>query len=305
MRVEGDVFLRAVTRKEPLAQGRRGPDMNRNSTRLLLLVAATLFFSSAFPNPAPAQTVSFVAREDYAVGTNTASVAVGDFNHDGRPDLAVANSAASLPGTVPVLLGNGDGTFQPALIFGTSGANPEYVAVGDFNGDGVPDLAVAHSGSTPGTVSVLLGNGDGTFQPARLFAAGQGSLSVAVGDVNGDGRPDLAVANYYSNDVSVLLGNGDGTFQAAQSFTTAGPNPVTVAMGDVNGDGRLDLAVTNSANTSSAALMGNISLLLPTGNGTFPPARTLHVVTTPPFVPLGAFILDVPPSLTVVDLSAI
>ena len=190
MRVEGDVFLRAVTRKEPLAQGRRGPDMNRSSTRLLLLVAATLFFSSAFPNPAPAQTVSFVAREDYAVGTNPASVAVGDFNRDGRPDLAVANYAASLPGTVSVLLGNGDGTFQPALTFGTSGANPEYVAVGDFNGDGVPDLAVAHSGSTPGTVSVLLGNGDGTFQPARLFAAGQGSLSVAVGDVNGDGRLD-------------------------------------------------------------------------------------------------------------------
>src|SRR2546425_4616541 len=289
MRVEGDVFLRAVTRKEPLAQGRRGPDMNRNSTRLLLLVAATLFFSSAFPNPAPAQTVSFVAREDYAVGPNPASVAVGDFNRDGRPDLAVANYAASLPGTVSVLLGNGDGTFQPALIFGTSGANPEYVAVGDFNGDGVPDLAVAHSGSTPGTVSVLLGNGDGTFQPARLFAAGQGSLSVAVGDVNGDGRPDLAVANYYSNDVSVLLGNGDGTFQAAQSFTTAGPNPVTVAMGDVNGDGRLDLAVTNSANTSSGAVPGNVSVLLGNGDGTFQPARTIDVGTTPAFVAVGDF----------------
>src|SRR2546425_30496 len=304
MRVEGDVFLRAVTRKEPLAQGRRGPDMNRNSTRLLLLVAATLFFSSAFPNPAPAQTVSFVAREDYAVGPNPASVAVGDFNRDGRPDLAVANYAASLPGTVSVLLGNGDGTFQPALIFGTSGANPEYVAVGDFNGDGVPDLAVAHSGSTPGTVSVLLGNGDGTFQPARLFAAGQGSLSVAVGDVNGDGRPDLAVANYYSNDVSVLLGNGDGTFQAAQSFTTAGPNPVTVAMGDVNGDGRLDLAVTNSANTSSGALPGNISVLLGNGDGTFQTARTLDVGITPAFVAVRDVNGDGRPDLAVANFNS-
>src|SRR2546428_587548 len=89
-RVEGDVFLRAVTRKDPLAQGRRGPDMNRNSTRLLLLVAATLFFSSAFPNPALAQTISFIAGGDYAAGANPSSVAVGDFNGDGRPDLAVA-----------------------------------------------------------------------------------------------------------------------------------------------------------------------------------------------------------------------
>ena len=182
------------------------------------------------------------------------------------------------------LLGNRDGTFQPALTFATTGFNPEFVAVGDINRDGRLDLAVAHSGSTPGTVSVLLGNGDGTFQPARLFPAGQGSLSVAVGDLNGDGRPDLAVANYYSNDVSVLLGNGDGTFQATQSFATTGPNPVTVAMGDVNGDGRPDLAVTNSANTSSGAVPGNVSVLLGNGDGTFQPARTIDVGITPAFV---------------------
>src|SRR3989442_7088167 len=151
MRVEGDVFLRAVTRKEPLAQGRRAPDMNRNSTRLLLLVAATLFFSSAFPSPAPAQTVSFVAREDYAVGTNPASVAVGDFNRDGRPDLAVANYASSLPATLSVLLGNSDGTFQPAPTFATSGGIPECVALGDIDGVGVSDFADAHPGSTPRT----------------------------------------------------------------------------------------------------------------------------------------------------------
>src|SRR2546425_2933253 len=140
-----------------LAQGRRGHDMTRNSTRLLLLVAATLFFSSVFPSPAPAQTVSFIARVDYAVGANPASVAVGDFNGDGVPDLAVANYGAN---TVSVLLGNRDGTFQPALTFATTGFNPEFVAVGDINRDGRLDLAVAHSGSTPGTVSVLLGNGD-------------------------------------------------------------------------------------------------------------------------------------------------
>src|SRR2546425_9411106 len=144
MRVEGDVFLRAVTRKEPLAQGRRGPDMNRNSTRLLLLVAANLFFSSVFPNPAPAQTVSFIAGGDYAVGANPSFVAIGDFNGDGRPDLAVANYGSNKQNDdVAVLLGNGDGNFQAEGTFVASGDNPVIVVEDDFNGDGGAELGVA------------------------------------------------------------------------------------------------------------------------------------------------------------------
>src|SRR2546425_10353811 len=91
--------------------------------------------------------------------------------------------------------------------------------------------------NVPPTVSVLLSNGDGTFQPARTFAAGTSPYFVAVGDVNGDGRPDLAVANYNSHNVSVLLGNGDGAFQPPWTFG-AGRSPDSVAPGDVNGDGR-------------------------------------------------------------------
>ena len=262
--------------------------MTRNSAKLLLLIAATVFFSSAFPNPSPAQTVSFITRVDYAAGTNPASVAVGDFNRDGVPDVAVANYGSN---TVSVLLGNGDGTFQPALTLAAD-ANPEFVAVGDFNRDGVPDLVVACSGSN--SVSVFLGNGDGTFQPARNFAA-NGGQSVAVGDFNGDGVQDLAVADYNLNNVpgsdtvSVLLGNGGGTFQPARTFATAGMNPVTVAVGDFNGDGRPDLAVTNSANTSSGAVPGNVSVLLGNGDGTFQPARTLNVGSTPAFVAVRDF----------------
>jgi VCBS repeat protein/FG-GAP repeat protein len=127
------------------------------------------------------------------------------------------------------------------------------VAVGDFNGDGMQDLAVANDTVGIGSVSVLLGNGDGTFQPAQNFAAGSSPFSVAVGDFNGDGVPDLAVANLNSINVSVLLGNGDGTFQPAQNFGV-GTGPRSMAVGDFNGDGKLDLAV--------AALFTSVSVLI-------------------------------------------
>jgi hypothetical protein len=180
-------------------------------------------------------------------------VAVGDFNGDGKPDLAVANWNSN---SVSVLLGNGDGSFQAAQDFG-AGISPESVAVGDFNGDGKPDLAVANFGSA--TVSVLLGNGDGSFRPAQDFVVGRGAYSVAVGDFNGDGKPDLAVANFWSTNVSVLLGNGDGSFQAAQNFGTGGYGsfPASVAVGDFNGDGKPDLAVANYYSNNVSVLINN------------------------------------------------
>ncbi|MGH8395367.1 MAG: FG-GAP repeat domain-containing protein, partial [Pseudomonas sp.] len=105
-------------------------------------------------------------------------------------------------------------------------------------------------------VSVLLGNGDGTFQAARYFTGGSFPLSVAVGDFNGDGLADLAVANNGSGNVSVLLGNGDGTFQATRNFG-AGSGPRSVAVGDFNGDGAQDLAVTNSGSNNVSVLINN------------------------------------------------
>jgi hypothetical protein len=122
------------------------------------------------------------------------------------------------------------------------------VAVGDFNGDLIPDLAVADAGDSQGNgagVTVLLGNGDGSFQPAVNYAAGGGPMSVAVGDFNGDGIPDLAVADEWDEGVSVLLGNGDGSFQAARYFYAGDDGPMSVAVGDFNGDGIPDLAVAD------------------------------------------------------------
>ena len=114
-----------------------------------------------------------------------------------------------------MLLGNGDGTFQPQVTYAV-GLAPVALVTGDFTGDGRTDLAVANHGSND--VSVLLGNGDGTFQPQVTYAVGSEPDALVTGDFNGDGRTDLAVANFGSNDVSVLLGNGDGTFQPQVTY---------------------------------------------------------------------------------------
>ncbi len=217
-------------------------------------------------------TVGFKSAVSYPVGTAPLAVAVGDFNGDGKPDLAVANAGNPQigdDGNVSVLLGNGDGTFQAALNV-AAGKNPFSIAVGDFNGDGRPDVVVANNGINPaggwlaGTVSILLGNGDGTFQDHLDYAVGIGPESVAVGDFNGDQVLDLVVAARSENVVSVLMGNGDGTFQPHLDYAAGSASAVAVA--DFNQDGKLDLAV---AGRFSGGVVG---ILEGNGDGTFQPA---------------------------------
>jgi hypothetical protein len=207
-------------------------------------------------------------------GYSAESVAVADLNGDGKPDLVVANNDCS----VGVLLGNGDGTFRGAVSYGSGGSGCGFannsVAVRDVNGDGKLDLLVASPSCSGvcGQVGVLLGNGDGTFQTAVSYPTEYESDSVAVADVNGDGKPDLLVANYCDLEagcwdqyvgpasVSVLLGNGDGTFRAAVSYEAGGYDAESVAVADLNSDGKPDLVVTDSS---------GVSVLLGNGDGTF------------------------------------
>jgi hypothetical protein len=211
-------------------------------------------------------------------GETPVSVAVADVNGDGKPDIVVANECASGTncnsgnGSVGIMLGNGDGTFQAAATYDSGGFLAVSLAVADFNGDSKPDLAVVHSSGSDGicctspALSVLLGNGDGTFQPAVIYGGG-GLTSVAIGDVNGDLRPDLVVTSLADNKVHIFLGNGDGTFQAQGPYNTGSQSPVAVAIADLNGDGKLDLVVDHAvANGGINSLLG---ILLGNGDGTF------------------------------------
>ena len=193
-----------------------------------------------------------------------------DFNHDGHPDLAIANFDSQ---NISVLLNDGSGGFHPASIFALPG-NGQAIAVADVNNDGVFDLVVTGY-STPGSASVLLGNADGTFQaPANPPPALGYNLpgNIALADLDGDGKADLVVTvddPVAGTGIAVAKGNGDGTFQPAvffsttlQSVTLAKPVPGSVQIADLNGDGKLDLVYSN-------ANYGTIGVLYNTGTNAF------------------------------------
>jgi uncharacterized protein (DUF2141 family) len=221
------------------------------------------------------------------------SVAVGDLNGDGKPDLVVTNGYnADTNGGVAVLLGNGDGTFQAAVTYdsGGKGSFANSIAIADVNGDGKLDLVVADACNDSyckdgNWVAVLLGNGDGTFQKAVKRRSGGASWAVVVADVNGDGKPDLIVGNVCSgtNDihtcteggsVGVLLGLGNGEFKKAETYNMNEPGSYSLSVGDLNGDGKLDVIMTSFCTEQGCANGGDIGVFLGNGDGTFQPVVT-------------------------------
>jgi hypothetical protein len=223
----------------------------------------------------------FESAISFKAGNSPNTIIAGDFNHDGKSDLAVTNSGSKSlkdDGNVSVLLTKGinktfNDLFEPVINF-TAGLLPSSLKAGDFNKDGNSDLAVTNIGSSliegSDTVSVLLGNENGNFGTATNFRLPKSNGSnhpdsLTIGDFNNDGNSDLATANYDSKTTSVLLGNGSGNFETATNFKV-GIGPVYLTTGDFNRDGKSDLVTSNLISGNISVLL-NTSITVPTTNG--------------------------------------
>src|SRR5262245_4695015 len=214
--------------------------------------------------------LSFGAPVAYRVpGLGALDVVTADVNGDGKLDLITLNAASSTSLSVSVFLGKGNGSFQsPTTI--PLGFSVSTLTAGDVNGDGKADLVLV----TGNGIAVMLGNSKGTFGPPSTFAAPSsgsssfsGSSSLALADLNGNGKLDIVVTAPGQNSISVLLGNGDGTFAAALTYADpSGPTAVVVA--DFNADGKLDVATANAADLTVSWRPGN-------GDGTLGAPQTV------------------------------
>src|SRR5665213_3029700 len=254
---------------------------------------------------------SFTVKVDFATGVYPSSVAIGDLDGDGKPDLAVANFSGS---TVSVLRNtSGSGSITPssfaAKVDFAVGTDPQIIVIGDLDGDGKPDLAVVNAGNN--TVSVLHNtSGSGSITAASFaakvdFATGNYPQSVAIGDLDGDGKPDLAVANYSDNTVSVFRNTSASGSITSASFAAkvdlaTGAGPYGVAIGDLNGDGKPDLAVANQSD-NMVSVLRNTSASGSITSASFAAKADFATGSTPYMVAIGDLDGDGKPDLAVAN----
>lgn len=207
---------------------------------------------------------SFAARVNFVTGADPAYVALGDLNGDGKIDVATPNNASITNTSIFRNLSTGPGSLSFTTKTDiTNGSNPIAAFIGDIDGDGLPDLVVANTGSasysifrntsTSGTISFAA--------KVDITGAGTNPYDVTIGDIDGDGKADLVVANYAANGISVYRNTGVvGTiaFAAKVDYSTV-DSPTSVSLNDLDGDGKLDIAVAGFLNTNTASLFRNTS----------------------------------------------
>lgn len=226
------------------------------------------------------------------VGERPLSIAVSDFDGNGKADLAVVNNTAD---SVSILLGNGVGGFleAPGSPLAVS-KTPFFVTTNDLNADGEVDLLVASSGAD--CVSVLMGQGGGSFGPKTDFVTGTSARSIAIADFNGDKKADLAVVNTGTNTVSLLPGNGNGKFREKVDFPV-GKAPRSVVAGDFNKDGKFDMAVVSFSDN-------NVTVLIGDGDGSFVTGAPISVRSEPVWITQADMNGDAKIDLLVVNANA-